>query len=132
VLDEFLDSYRRLLDRIARSLGAAPSTYSIRFLPYGHGAVLGALEPDRSTAKEVGLVVDVVADSQELATALAGRAGPSGSRLDITGKLGGGGNFAYPFSPAVLELGPVYEWSVWHVMDVEDERDPFRVEVIDL
>lgn len=132
VIDEFLAAYRQLLERIARSLGAAPSAYSVRFLPYGHGAVLGALEWDRRTAKEIGLVVDVVAETQSLATALAGRAGPTGSRLDVTGKLGGGGNFAYPFSPAVLELGQVYEWSVWHVMELEDECEPFRVEIVDL
>jgi len=71
----------------------------------------------------VGLVVDVVADTQELATALASRAGPTGSRFDLTGHLGGGGNFAYPFSPGVIPTGAVYEWSAWHVMDVDDERE---------
>jgi hypothetical protein len=132
-LDDFLDAYRTLLGRIANSLRIDPETWSVRFRSYGHDAVLGEREPKRDRVPhEVGLVVDVVAETQELATALASRAGPTGSRLDFTGRLGGGGNFAYPFSPSVLPTGPVYEWSIWHVLDVDDERDPFHTEMIEV
>ena len=132
-LDDFLAAYRALLERVATSLRIPPDAWSVRFRSYGHDAVLGAREPERDRLPlEVGLVVDVVADSQDLATALASRAGPTGSRLDFTGRLGGGGNFAYPFSPSVLPTGPVYEWSVWHVLDVDDERDPFRTELVEV
>ena len=130
-LDDFLESYRTLLERIAASLRIDPQSWSVRFRSYGHDAVLGEREPERDRPPhEVGLIVDVVAETQELATALASRAGPTGSRFDFTGRLGGGGNFAYPFSPSVLRVGPVYEWSVWHVLDVDDERDPFRTEIV--
>jgi Acyclic terpene utilisation family protein AtuA len=130
-LDDFLDSYRTLLERIAASLRIDPQSWSVRFRSYGHDAVLGKREPERDRPPhEVGLIVDVVADTQELATALASRAGPTGSRFDFTGRLGGGGNFAYPFSPSVLRVGPVYEWSVWHILDVNDERDPFHTEMV--
>jgi len=44
--------------------------------------------------------------------------GGTGTRLDIIGELGGGGNFAYPFSPSLIKVGPVYEWGAWHVMVV--------------
>jgi Acyclic terpene utilisation family protein AtuA len=132
-LDDFLEAYRALLERVATSLRLDPGSWSVRFRSYGHDAVLGPLEPERDRVPtEVGLVVDVVADNQELATALASRAAPTGSRLDFTGRLGGGGNFAYPFSPSVLPTGPVYEWSVWHVLDTDDERDPFRTELVEL
>ena len=80
----------------------------------------------------MGLVVDVVADTEDMAVAIAGRAAATGSRLDFTGRLGGGGNFAYPFSPNVLRGGAVYEWSVWHTMAVDDEREPFRLELVEL
>ena len=102
-LDEFLAEYRRLMERVAASLRVDPSTWTLRFRAYGRDAVLGSLEPERDRVPhEVGLVVDIVADTQELATALASRAGPTGSRFDLTGHLGGGGNFAYPFSPSVI------------------------------
>jgi Acyclic terpene utilisation family protein AtuA len=132
-LDAFLDEYRVMLGRVANSLRIDPGSWSVRFRSYGHDAVLGRGEPLRDLPpREVGLIVDVVADSQDLATALASRAGPTGSRFDFTGRLGGGGNFAYPFSPSVLTVGPVYEWSVWHTMDVDDERAPFRTQLVEL
>lgn len=132
-LDEFLADYRILLERVAKSLRIDPEAWTLRFRSYGHDAILGDMDPDRArVGHEVGLIVDVVADTQDLATALASRAGPTGSRFDFTGTLGGGGNFAYPFSPSVLPVGPVYEWSVWHTMDVADERDPFRTEMVEL
>ncbi len=132
-LDEFLAEYRALLGRVVASMGIEPGAWSVRLRPYGHGAVMGPLEPDPSAVpQEVGLVVDVVAETEAMAVAIASRSAATGSRLDITGRLGGGGNFAYPFSPNVLRGGAVYEWSIWHVMDVADERDPFRVELVEL
>ena len=130
-LDEFLAEYRRLLERVRRQPPLDPSRWTVRSAPTATTRCSDALEPQRDRVPhEVGLVVDVVADTQELATALASRAGPTGSRFDLTGHLGGGGNFAYPFSPSVIPTGAVYEWSAWHVMDVDDERDPFTVELV--
>jgi hypothetical protein len=132
-LDEFLEEYRALLERVVQSIGIGPEQWTVRFRCYGSDAILGALDPLRGQQfHEVGLVVDVVGETEEIATAIAGRSAAVGSRLDITGHLGGGGNFAYPFSPNVLRGGPVYEWSIWHVMTVEKETDPFAVEAIQL
>ncbi|HWE70771.1 MAG TPA: acyclic terpene utilization AtuA family protein [Acidimicrobiales bacterium] len=132
-LDGFLHDYRKLLERVVVSVGIRPEQWSMRFRPYGHNAVLGDLEPHADQPpREVGLVVDVVGDTEDIAVAVAGRAGATGSRLDFTGKLGGGGNFAYPFSPNVFRGGAVYEWSVWHILDVDDERDPFRIELVEV
>jgi hypothetical protein len=131
--DEFLASYRALLEKVVASIGIRPDQWTVRFRSYGHNAVLGDTEPQAGREMhEVGLIVDVVGDTQEIATAVCGRAGATGSRLDFSGHLGGGGNFAYPFSPNVLAGGPVYRWSVWHVLSVDDECDPFRVEIVEL
>jgi hypothetical protein len=132
-LDGFLDEYRALLTRVVASIGIGPEQWSVRFRCYGNDAILGDVEPLRGAdMHEVGLVVDIVGDTEEIALAVAGKSSATGSRLDFTGHLGGGGNFAYPFSPNVLRGGEVYEWSVWHVMDVDDECDPFRVEMVEL
>jgi hypothetical protein len=131
--DEFLSSYRALLEKVVVSIGIRPDQWTVRFRAYGHNAILGAVEPLAGRElHEVGLIVDVVGDTQDVATAVCGRAGATGSRFDFTGHLGGGGNFAYPFSPNVLAGGPVYRWSVWHVLSVDDECDPFRVEMVEL
>jgi hypothetical protein len=132
VMDDFLEAFRAILIRVARSLRIEPEAYTLQFRTFGKDAVMGALEPNPvADGHEVGLIVDVVAEDQETAYTLASRAGPTGSRLDFTGKLGGGGNFAYPFSLPVVSMGPVYEWSVWHLLDT-DERSPFRRQMVNV
>jgi hypothetical protein len=128
-LDDFLSAFRDLLSRSVEQLGVPETRWSVRFRQYGRNAVLGDLEPlERLPPREIGLVIDVVADTPELAADIVRRAGPLGSRLDSGGFLGGGGAFAYPFSPNALDGGEVFEWSVWHVMAVDDETDPFAIE----
>jgi Acyclic terpene utilisation family protein AtuA len=131
-LPEFLVEYRRLLEQIATSLGISPDDWRLEFRTFGHDAVLGEREPQKSQPpREVGLVVDVVAKDQDLAAAIAGRAGPTGSRLHVGGGLGSGGNFAYPFSPSTLRAGEVFEWTVWHTLEVADETSPFPIEMVE-
>jgi hypothetical protein len=132
-LDEFLDALRTLVGRVAASVGFTDQEYTLRFLTYGRDAVLGELEPHRdSIPQEIGLIVDVVAREADTAHAIASRVGPIGSRFDFTGSLGGGANFAYPFSLPIVDMGPVYEWSLWHVLAVSDESDPFTTEWMDV
>jgi Acyclic terpene utilisation family protein AtuA len=132
-LDTFLHEVKTLLERGVASLGVPRSDWSVQFRCYGRDAVLGPAEFQTDyQPHEIGLVIDVVARTQELAVAVAGRSGPIGSRYNFTGKLGGGGNYAYPFSPSTIAAGPVYEWSAWHVMEVADESAPFATEVIRL
>ena len=132
-LDEFLDEFRSRLGRGLDSIGLPASEYTLRFRTYGRDGVLGDVEPARpSSPHEVGLVIDVVAKSAADAKTVVSRAVPIGSRLDLLGVLGGGGNFAAPFSPNVLDGGEVYEWSVWHLMDVADENDPFSIEYVEV
>ncbi|MFD9663575.1 acyclic terpene utilization AtuA family protein [Rhodococcus sp. NPDC059968] len=132
-LDAFVEEFRANLQRSAASLGIEPNAWSVRFRCYGRDAVLGDLEPHRSRIPhEVGLVVDVIAQTQDIATALATRAGPAGSKATFNDRLGGGGNFAYPFSPNVLVGGAVYEWSLWHLLEVEDPASPFSIELFEV
>jgi len=124
-LRRFLSELRVLVDRAARSMKVIPDQYSLNLRVYGRDAVLGELEPEPELIpKEVALIIDVVAADEDTATALASRASTSGNRLDLFGGLEGGGNFAYPFSPRVIELGPVFRWSVWHTMTIDPSELP--------
>lgn len=132
-LDGFLVEFQAKLARSVESLGIERSSWSLRCRQYGRNAVLGAAEPMRDVPpREVGLVLDVVADTAATAELVARKAGPIGSRLDRLGNLGGGGNFAYPFSPNVLDGGTAYEWSIWHLMDTADGVAPFATEYVEL
>ena len=119
-IDEFLAAYRTLMGRVATSMGIAADDYTLQFRVYGQNAVMGDMEPlAHQPGHELGLVVDVIGRTEDISTALGTRLGPTGSRLDITGKLGGGGNFAYPFSPSLIKVGPVFRWGVWHVVETD-------------
>ena len=122
-LDEYLDTYRAAIARAARSFGIEQEDYALTFRTYGRDGVMGALEPLRDqVGHEIGLLVDLVGKTPAVTNALASRLGPTGSRMDIHGRLGGGGNFAYPFSPSIIDMGPVYEWSLWHVMGIAPDE----------
>lgn len=132
-LDDFLRRYGEMIHRTARSLEIAPGSYSFKFRAYGRDAVMGEWEPNRDRpSHEIGLLVDVVAASQEDALALVARASSTGAKLDPVAGIPAGGNFAAPFSPNMIPLGPAYEWSAWHLLECEDESAPFRIEMIDV
>ncbi len=124
-IDDFLEQYAAMMRRVAQSLDVRDDQYQVNFRRYGLDAVLGGRETAGGSPHELGLIVDVVAETAEISKALGQRLGPTGSRLDITGgRLGGGGNFAYPFSPSVISMGEVFRWSVWHAMHVTREEVP--------
>lgn len=120
LLEEYLAELTRMIHRAASSMRIPAGDYSVNLRVYGRDAVLGSLEPDLKTVpKEVGLIIDIVASDEDLAASLAARASATGSRLDIAGGLEGGGNFAYPFSPRIIPVGPVFRWSVWHTVEID-------------
>jgi hypothetical protein len=122
-LDEFLAEYRRRLDRNVRALNINSADYQVEFRVFGRNAVMGVLEPRMTDVpNEIGLVVDLIGRTEEISAAVGSKLGPTGSRLDIIGRLGGGGNFAYPFSPSLIKCGPAYKWGVWHVVDTDDRE----------
>jgi hypothetical protein len=131
-LDDFLSRYRDLVARLANSVAIASDSYQLTFRAYGHNAVMGSREPCLGKpGHKVGLLVDVVATTEEHASALLQRASSAGTKLEPVRGIPAGGNFAAPFSPNFVKIGPVFEWSVWHRMKVGYEREPCRVEFVD-
>jgi hypothetical protein len=134
-IDEYLDSYREKIAQAARSMEIGAQDYQLQFRVYGRDAVMGPLEPLRhSPGHELGLVVDVVGKTEKIAAAIATRLGPTGSRMQFLDGMGGGGNFAYPFSPSNINVGEAYEWGAWHLMEVSEAEltDLFPITYHDL
>jgi hypothetical protein len=122
-LDAFLVLYRETFSRVARSLRVAEEQYRLQFRVYGRDAVMGAYEPKRgAVGHEVGLLIDLIAQTPELLAQLSARLAATGSRLGMDEGAVGGGNFAFPFSPAVIQIGAVYEWSIWHIARLADHE----------
>src|SRR6266481_1363334 len=126
-LDDFLSSLRSTVERkIAYNLAPPAGAYSLNFRVYGRDGSLGASEPDAKTeGHEVGLIIDVVASSQSLASDILPLVWHSGLHHPIPEYQGLISNFAFPFSPPGIDVGPVYRFCVNHVWELDDPCKPF-------
>ncbi len=108
-------------------------TYEIHFLNYGMDAVLGEAEFIHDTPHEVGLVFEVLAQTQKTADAVCATLRSTLLHFGYDGRKSTAGNLAFPFAPSDVSFGRVYEFSVYHLMPlVDDEPESlFPVEEID-
>lgn len=101
--------------------------YNIAFINYGLDGVMGKLEPDRTVPKEVGLLMEVTAKTQELASAICSSLRSSFMHYGYSGRKSTSGNLAFPFSPSDVDFGPVFEFSIYHLMKVENGQSMFPI-----
>ena len=94
--------------------------YILDIKRFGMDACLGELEPVKTLPHEVGILIDVVAPTQEIATAVCGLTRSNMTEGKFKGQKGHGGNMALPVVPFVIEMGLTYKYSVWHLMDIDD------------
>lgn len=132
-IDEVLAEAKRRTRAYLADAGVEPDTYRVEFHVYGRDAVMKELEPQRaSLPHELGLVVEAVAESPEIAKTVAHHVAGSLLHLDYPGQLNNAGNLAFLYSPAELDAGDVYEFSVYHLMEVADPLEPAEIEIVDL
>lgn len=105
-----------------------PEAYSINFINYGLNGVMGELEPVRSPAHELGVVFEVIAATQEVASAICSSVRSTFLHFGYEGRKSTAGNLAFPFAPSDVPFGAVYEFSVYHLMEVADGLEMFRNE----
>ena len=106
--------------------------YQVYFHVYGKDGVMGEVEPLREARPhEVGILVDVVAASQDLAREICSLLRSILFHLDYPGCKTTAGNLAFPFAPAVLDGGPVYTFNIWHSMPLKDPKEPFKMRIIE-
>lgn len=103
--------------------------YTIHFMNYGIDAVMGELEPERDQLPhEVGIVFEVLARSQDIADTVCGSLRSSLLHYGYEGRKATAGNLAFPFAPSDVSFGPVYEFCVYHLMEVADGLEQFPIE----
>ncbi|MVZ99764.1 acyclic terpene utilization AtuA family protein [Actinomadura sp. LD22] len=115
-----------LTDRVRQTLGITREQYDYDLRLYGHDAILGAADPERRPAREVGVMLLVNAADQATATAVAKVANPLMLHLPLP-DMAYLPSFAFPTSPAEVERGAKYEFVLNHVVDVDTESELFRI-----
>lgn len=102
--------------------------YEIIFHIYGKNGVMGALEPSKQIAHELGIVIDVVAPTQEIANTICASARSIMLHYGYAGRKTTAGNLAFLYSPSDVEFGPVYKFTIYHLVDVAEPDELCRTE----
>jgi hypothetical protein len=105
---------------------------TVHFHVYGKDGVMGPTEPVRQTrSHELGIVIESVAPTQEEADTLTSVTRSTLLHYGYPGRISTAGNLAFPFSPSDIRAGEVYEFSVYHLMELDDPAD-FPLEVVEV
>ncbi len=128
-IEPILDQVR---ERIGRLVDGQSGDARLHFHLYGKNAVMGDAEPAREqAAHELGLVIEAVAPTREGADTLCSLARSTLMHHGYEGRLSTGGNLAFPFSPSDIHTGPVYTFSVYHLLQA-DPAELFPVTVTEV
>ena len=120
--------------RVADNFKDRDTAYDLSFIIYGRDGVMGALEPLRNSPKshEFGIVIEAIADTQELANTICATARSTMLHYGYEGRRATAGNLAFPYSPSDFKAGEVYAFSVYHLMEVDDPAEFFPIDYIEL
>jgi len=125
-----LDAY---LANVRNRVGETyPDGYRLLFHVYGRDGVMGPLEPGGAAPPhEIGLVIEVIADDPETSAAVLALARSVALHVTYPGRQAIAGNLAFPFSPSDLRAGEAYEFTIHHLVAVDDPGALFRVEMLE-
>ncbi len=102
----------------------------ILFHLYGKNGVMGILEPEKErVSHELGIVIEVIARDQEESDAICSFVRSSLLHCGYPGRISTAGNLALLYSPSDISLGEAYEFSIYHLMAVDDPACLFPVSI---
>lgn len=102
--------------------------YKIIFHIYGKNGVMGEREPIKQSSHELGIVLEVVAKTQELANTICASARSTMLHFPYEGRKATAGNLAFLYAPSDIEFGPVYRFTVYHLINVDNPKELFPIQ----
>jgi hypothetical protein len=123
-----------VLETVRTNVVAATGTDArVLFHVYGKDGVMGALEPRRGdVAHELGIVVEVVHAEQAEADDVCALVRSTLLHFGYPGRISTAGNLAFLYSPSDVACGEVYEFSVYHLLSVDDPVEPFPARMVEV
>ena len=108
--------------------GLRKEDYRLLFRIYGKNGVMGSLEPVKEfKSHELGIIIEVVAKTQQLANTICSFARSAMLHYGYPGRVATAGNLAFPYSPSDFKAGQVYQFSLHHLLKVEDPLKYFPI-----
>lgn len=108
--------------------GLTEADFTIEMRLVGQNATLGPLETGRTVPTEVGVLAIVTAPTEPQAVEIAKILNPYLLHHALTEEEPMP-TFAFPFSPAEMSRGAIYEFCLHHVMTLDNPMSAFRLEV---
>jgi len=129
-LDSWLEGMNKAIgDRILAVFGAdVAASYQYEVRVFGKNATMGPLESETAVGHEVGLLFQVTAPTQELATAIMKSVGHMAVHYPVPEWTGLITSIAFPYSPAEIARGPSYRFNLNHVVEPASPLEMFRIE----
>ncbi|MFQ3619821.1 MAG: acyclic terpene utilization AtuA family protein [Spirochaetales bacterium] len=101
------------------------------FHVYGKDGVMGSREPFPGVAHELGIVIDAIGASQKEADTLCSVTRSTLLHYGYKGRIATAGNLAFPFSPSDVSMGEVFEFSVYHLLQIDNQGlFPLQIEYV--
>ena len=120
-----------LQGEIENRMGLSSDDYDLEFRLIGIDSALGALESLQGSPAEVGVLGIITAGTAEDAEEIGKLINPFVLHYPLTSdeELP---TFAFPYSPAQSERGPLYEFCLNHVLELDDPMAGFRLTTHDI
>jgi hypothetical protein len=109
--------------QVRQFLKREKSKGKICFHVYGRDGVMGDREPVRQTqSHELCVLMDAVGETQAEAETLISLTRSTLLHYGYAGRIATAGNLAFPFSPSEANMGAVYEFSIYHLMELDQQK----------
>lgn len=119
-MDNLEELIEHTTNRVDDYIDDSADQYKLSFRKYGENAVPLTEVNVKKSAPEVGIIIDVLADTQVLADTICSMARSTLLHQPFEGRTATGGNLAFPYSPSDISVGEVYEFSVHHLIENVD------------
>ena len=120
-----------LIKKIEINTNVSLNDYSLDFHLIGINSTLGDLETKVILPVEVGVQLIVTASSQKIATELSKLINPYILHFPLT-DTEPLPTFAFPYSPAQIDRGALYEFGLNHVMSIKEPMECFQLKLHEL
>jgi len=128
-IDQLIAIGHYMADQTAASIGLDSSLYHIDLKVYGKDGVMGEREPIKTvTSHELCVVGEIVAPTQELASAICSKVRAGMMHGPYEGRKSTAGNLAFPFAPSDFAVGATYQFNVYHLVALDDPIAFFTTE----
>ncbi|MCT4596969.1 MAG: DUF1446 domain-containing protein [Vallitalea sp.] len=129
MISQIYEIIEEVKERVKDNFKQSNYEYYLDFKVYGKNAVMGSLEPQNSiTSHEIGIVIEAVANTQKIANTICSFARSTMLHYGYNGRISTAGNLAFPYSPSDFKAGEVFEFSLYHIVEVDNPYELFPIE----